>query len=109
MAGETPWTPGPWLLDGKLVYALNDEQTANRFSCQMQGGYAFYGFNNSRKTKPDELLANARLIAAAPELAEVTPMLLALVRLKFGNLDPDVNSICEKAEALLSSIRGDAS
>lgn len=51
------FTPGPWLLSGRTVYALNDEGF-NRFSSLVQDAH----------TPGDELEANARLMAAAPEL-----------------------------------------
>jgi len=50
-------TPGPWLIVGATVYALNADGF-NRFSCQVQDAH----------TDVTELRANARLIAAAPDL-----------------------------------------
>jgi hypothetical protein len=47
------------MLSGRTVYALND-QGFNRFSAQVQDAH----------TSAAELDANARLIAAAPELLE---------------------------------------
>lgn len=52
-------TPGPWLVEGRTVYALNDDGY-NRFSALVQDAH----------TPGDELEANARLIAAAPDLLE---------------------------------------
>lgn len=49
------FTPGPWLLSGRTVYALNDEGF-NRFSALVQDAHA----------PAYELNANARLIAASP-------------------------------------------
>lgn len=56
---ERKFTPGPWMLSGRTVYALND-QGFNRFSALVQDAHA----------PAYELNANARLIAAAPELLE---------------------------------------
>lgn len=56
---EFKGTPGPWMLSGKTVYALNGDGY-NRFSALIQDAY----------TKDEELQANAQLIAAAPELLE---------------------------------------
>lgn len=53
----TKHTPGPWLVEGRTVYALNDDGY-NRFSALVQDAH----------TPGDELEANARLIAAAPDL-----------------------------------------
>ncbi len=51
------FTPGTWLSKGKTVYALN-EDGYNRFSALVQDAHK----------SEEELEANARLIAAAPEL-----------------------------------------
>ncbi|MEG0969222.1 MAG: hypothetical protein RSG92_28055 [Pseudomonas sp.] len=59
-------TPQEWLRGGTTVYALNVEGT-NRFSAQVQSGWSTSGRN---RTESGELEANARLIAAAPELLE---------------------------------------
>ena len=64
----TRHTPGPWLLEGTTVYALvhdgwrkGVETFRNRFYLFVQA---------DRECPPDEILANARLIAAAPEMLE---------------------------------------
>jgi hypothetical protein len=61
-------TPGPWLRIGTTVYALMHagwkrgvEQFKNRFTVQVQ---------RDRECSEEEAEANARLIAAAPELLE---------------------------------------
>ena len=53
------FTPGPWRLSGRTIYALNDEGF-NRFSALVQDAHA----------PAYELNANARLIASAPTLLE---------------------------------------
>lgn len=53
-----------WLREENTVYALNLEGS-NRFVAQVQGGWATEG---RLRTDESELEANARLIAAAPEL-----------------------------------------
>lgn len=66
VAPDAPkFTPGPWMRDERLVYALEsigwrgrEEQFRNRFSASVQGP----------TTPADELIANAALIAAAPDL-----------------------------------------
>ena len=65
----TAHTPGPWKAEGTCVYALNGDRS-NIFFCGVQGGYTEQNRHRSVRTKCDELLANARLIAAAPELLE---------------------------------------
>jgi hypothetical protein len=61
-------TPGPWLRIGTTVYALMHagwkrgvEQFKNRFTVQVQ---------RDRECSEEEAEANARLIAAAPDLLE---------------------------------------
>lgn len=68
-------TPGPWLREGNTVYALmhagwrkGGEQFKNRFSAYVQA---------DRECSDDEHEANARLIAAAPELLEALRDMLA--------------------------------
>jgi hypothetical protein len=73
-------TPGPWLIagvtdriddgygDGRFVYALDAESATNRFSACVQ--------NDNHKASDEELRANARLIAAAPDLLEALKSLV---------------------------------
>jgi hypothetical protein len=58
-------TPGPWLksASGSTVYALHGNPPRNRFSAHCQAG-------RQDDASADELDANARLIAAAPELLQ---------------------------------------
>jgi hypothetical protein len=61
-------TPAPWLLAGDdktFVYALN-EQGYNRFSAHVQPGHV----GPMVWTSTQEIAANARLIAASPEILE---------------------------------------
>lgn len=63
----TNHTPAPWLLaenDERFVYAL--KQGSNRFYAHVQGPHA----------PLEELKANGRLIAAAPELLEALQRML---------------------------------
>ena len=67
-------TPGDWILeDGNFVYALN-QHNINRFSCHIQGGYTDQG----TRTPKEELAANARLIAACPDLLTAASHALAI-------------------------------
>lgn len=65
---EIKHTPGPWLREGTLVYALQhhgwrkgEETFCNRFSA---------GFQLGPGCSEEELIANATLAQAAPELLE---------------------------------------
>jgi hypothetical protein len=60
-------TPGPWLLAGRTVYALNAEGV-NRFSALVQDAHA----------PAYELNANAHLISAAPDLLEALEMAMEI-------------------------------
>lgn len=52
--------------------------------------------------------ADACLIAAAPCLLASLESTLALARLKWGNLDHDVNAVFERAETAILKARGAA-
>ena len=70
------YTPGPWLIsEGGLVYALNEDGT-NRMDIRLDGGYVRQASYRHERTTPEEVAANARLIAAAPELVEALKMML---------------------------------
>jgi hypothetical protein len=70
-------TPGPWIREGLLVYALHHNGdfrkgipvAVNRFSTQVQACIGQGG-------TAEEAEANARLIAAAPELLEFLKVLM---------------------------------
>lgn len=83
-------TPAPWLIVGNLVYALND-QDYNQFSCLVQDAH----------TPQEELLANAQLIAAAPELLAALQELVSVTEDSddTGALD-EIALILRFAEAL---------
>jgi hypothetical protein len=68
--------------------------------------YGRIGSADPATTSGRELDANARLIAAAPELHRDLETALALVRIKYGNLDKDVNEFLARADATLAKVRG---
>jgi len=55
-----------------------------------------------------ECEANARLIAAAPELLEAAQIGLAFALVKFGNLDPDANAAFDRIRAAIAKATGPA-
>lgn len=63
---ESKHTPGPWSRVGTFVHALSDDG-ANQFCALVQDAH----------TPTQVLEANARLIAAAPELLEALQQTLA--------------------------------
>ncbi len=100
-------TPGPWLREGYLVYALQHhgwrrgvEQFENRFHAHIE----------THRTAPaDEAESNTRLIAAAPELLDVLREVLSNDdRLMENGRDYLVHrSIFEKAAELIARIEGE--
>lgn len=60
-------TQGPWMVEGRTVYALNDDGY-NRFSALVQDA----------RTPVDELEANANLIAEAPALLYSAQLALSI-------------------------------
>lgn len=69
-------TTGPWDIQDRTIFALDVHGRVNRFSAHVQGGYEnggeSFAFGDAKICTSDaELEANARLIAAAPELLEL--------------------------------------
>lgn len=65
-------TPGPWRSAETIVWALDETGTVNRFCAAVCGGYVLHSerAGGSIRTSAEELAANTRLIAAAPQLLE---------------------------------------
>jgi len=68
-------TPSPWLIADDsyqtFVYALNENGT-NRFDLSVRRGYERQPkHSEGSRTSTEEIQANARLIAAAPDLLDV--------------------------------------
>lgn len=73
MSETAKHTPGEWVREGLTIYALDESGTNNRFYTQVQGGWSWRSLNcngGGTRTSEEELEANARLIAAAPEMLE---------------------------------------
>lgn len=95
-----------WLRVGTTVYALNAEGT-NRFSAQVQGGWATDG---RLRTDAEELEANARLMAAAPQLLEALQDLVEVARVLEPKTIGDQNdqeSRISTAEAAIAKATGE--
>jgi hypothetical protein len=99
-------TPGPWLLTGHTVYALDEVGQTNRFSCNMQAGYSYYGRTVKERVSNDELTANARLIAAAPELLEALRIARMQVALLGGEMDAVNSDVLSIADAAIAKATG---
>ena len=83
---DTKHTPGPWYVNtnGSLSeYAVCAEVFGSGFSSSV--AVAMQRDNKARNPiSPDEALANARLIAAAPELLEALESLKPLLNSSYG-------------------------
>ena len=101
-------TPGPWTCHSGMVWA---ETTAD------SDGYPIAHMDrNTDRTKPTERDANARLIAAAPEilesLIEMTSSLVAAIECGVVALDPNDENDADwadrlsRARTLLARIEG---
>ncbi len=90
-----PWTPGPWQVDTELDEVWGKPTTVT-LGVQV-GSTSFWTTPELADLNP----ADARLIAAAPEMAEL------LERLNEGSYS-DRLQVLNEAEALLSRIRGEA-
>ena len=100
-------TPGPWKLAGEsvskqtFVYALNDRGT-NQFWFDIQPGWTCDGV----RTSDAELEANARLIAAAPDLLAALTALMGDHGGSLGVSRTDERALA--ARAALAKATGDA-
>ena len=94
-------TPGPWLIEGRTIYSLMHhgwnrgvEVLKNRFwaSCY-----------HDRSVTDEEAEANARLIAAAPELLEALQMFLD----DYESSEGDAQSCARVARAAIAKATGE--
>lgn len=102
-------TPGTWLVDGNLVYALDETGRANRFSARVEGGYTYGGCRlkeNNSKTDDNEIQANISLIASAPDLLEALKELLELTDDPSNDADPE-ESVFAFARSVIAKAQGE--
>lgn len=71
MNGLFGTTPAPWLTSGTLVYALDDRETANRFTARIEGGYEINYKRDPVRTSEAEIAATVRAIAQVPAMLEL--------------------------------------
>lgn len=103
---EFKGTPGPWLRDCGTVFALNAERfPVNRFTAQLDRGFG----DDGKRITNEEIIHNAALITAAPDLLE--DLIITL-----GNLKevcdvmgcPRPNSTIRRAEAAIAKALGES-
>lgn len=98
---KTKHTPGPWTVEGSCVRSKNDRDWVCETSIRNLAG-KFVGW-----TKKDEEViapANARLIAAAPELLDALKRLLPFAVIRVldqwdSGRNPDYNASKELADS----------
>ena len=91
MTDDAKFTKGPWFAEKAFVYALNDQGT-NRFFAGVQDAF----------TPKSELEANARLIAAAPELYEALYECATLLSALTGPDDAIASTVLSMAHDALA-------
>ena len=92
---EIKHTPGPWEACGKAVHAETGREIV-------------FGSHNTRSGSDEEQRANARLIAAAPELLEACREVAEWLDLLKQNY-PDMAGLirgCRKARAAIAKAEG---
>lgn len=90
-------TPGPWKLDN---LAANGEQEIGISRSWEIGGASICIVDSSRNAQT--LLADARLIAAAPELLEALKRLTKAMDDYDGDIPPDIDSPYHQARAVIA-------
>ena len=90
MDNETPWTPGPW--------AALDDGYQHRI---VAGGVELAGCNTAGDVSDAVNAANARLIAAAPEMAALLERLAGSLH---ENMADARGYLCADIRALLAKI-----
>jgi len=96
MSNETPWTPGPWSHGGYIGHSGFSVNAMN-FGCVAERWEDAEYCDDKRRAV---MAANARLIAAAPEMAA---LLERYVECEFVS---DLLALDDKARALLAKIKG---
>lgn len=100
---EFKGTPGPWLMDGRTLYSLQDSDSRfvdkeNRFSA------GFFGYKNCPES---EVLANVTLCTAAPELLKELQLLVACVIDLENYYGFSADVIVEDAQAAIAKALGE--
>ena len=97
---ETKWTPGPWAYEIQPGYACITHE---------RGSIAAASYAKLLDNSPLPMEANARLIAAAPDLYEALERLMQeLIAQLYGNIIfIDTTKAMEQARAALAAARGE--
>lgn len=88
--------------DKASVYALDPDLDVNTFWLSVSPGYV-----DSMRTPKSDCDAVGSAIVALPELIDRLQQVTALARIKYGNLDPDVDQYLKETEALIARVTSD--
>lgn len=95
-------TPGPWKVDSYETVTIKAEKEDKiAMLTWLKGPYGDLG-----RKSDEEVKANARLIASAPELLEALKVTTSLCRLKYGNLDAEVYNEILRIESIIAKAEG---
>ena len=89
-------TPGPWVAMGKAVYTESDNPTRE----------ILWGVHNTRSASDEEKKANARLIAAAPDMYEACKLFEECMEFIDGREGYDASYELAKAREVLAKVDG---
>jgi hypothetical protein len=95
-------TPGPWAIEKDSKDIVKVRAYATVATCTTAG---LWDSKRTQVISPEECMANARLIAAAPELLEALEFALAALEDVFGKNKVDVGAI-NTARAAIAKARG---
>ncbi|PMU87103.1 MULTISPECIES: hypothetical protein [unclassified Pseudomonas] len=97
---ETKHTPEPWLIQESTVYALNERRPpVNRFHASVDSGFD----NCDKRISREEVCANAKLIAAAPDLLKALERCELLLRSKRRACED--SNLCHLLDSHISQAR----
>lgn len=88
------FTPGPWVAMGKAVFTESDNPTRE----------ILWGGHNTRSASDEEKKANARLIAAAPEMYDMCKLFEECMEFIDGNDGYDASYELAKVREVLAKI-----
>lgn len=99
-------TPGPWKVYKDCVLTDCPDAAAMLRAGKCVTTRRICEAEASHYVPPQQNEANLRLIAAAPDLLASLQEVLSLAVIKWGNLDPDANSVFESARAAIAKSEG---
>lgn len=109
------WTPGPWLRDGRTVYALRETGRFHRGEPVLQNSFDVHVQGPHQHLSDVEAEATASLISAAPDLVDsIDPDTLDAIADEIGGefkhtaRAASLRGIAKRQRAALAKSRGEA-